>query len=88
MNYRKSEAKDAARAQFRGVWAAKSNPNDPDCVRLAVNGETITFQRSVECIVPEPYLVVAKNATYPKFKQEPGKGRKVAAYGAAARRCL
>ena len=26
MNYKKSEAKDAARAQFRGVWAAIATP--------------------------------------------------------------
>ena len=30
MNYRKSEAKDAARTQFRGVWAAIATPFTPD----------------------------------------------------------
>ena len=30
MNYRKSEAKEAARAQFRGVWAAITSPFTPD----------------------------------------------------------
>ena len=30
MNYRKSEAKDAARAQFRGVWAAIATPFHAD----------------------------------------------------------
>ena len=30
MNYRKSEAKEAARAQFRGVWAAITTPFTPD----------------------------------------------------------
>jgi len=30
MNYRKSEAKDAAFAQFRGVWAAIATPFTPD----------------------------------------------------------
>ncbi len=30
MNYRKSEAKEAARAQFRGVWAAIPTPFTPD----------------------------------------------------------
>lgn len=30
MNYKKSEAKDAARAQFRGVWAAIATPFTPD----------------------------------------------------------
>lgn len=30
MNYRKSEAKDAAKAQFRGVWAAITTPFTPD----------------------------------------------------------
>jgi len=30
MNYRKSEAKEAARAQFRGVWAAITTPFLPD----------------------------------------------------------
>jgi len=64
----------------RGVWAHKSNPADPDSVRLAVQGETLTFQRGVECIVPEPYLDVARHAVFQKFKQEPGKGRKVAAH--------
>ena len=42
----------------RGVWAHKSNPADPDSVRIAVQGETLTFQRGVECIVPEPYRVM------------------------------
>jgi hypothetical protein len=65
---------------FKVIWAAKSNPNDPNAIRLAVNGETITFKRSVECIVPEPYLDNARHAVYPKFTQEPGKGRKVVAY--------
>jgi hypothetical protein len=65
---------------WRGVWANKSNENDPDAVRLGINNETLTFQRGVECIVPEPYLEVAAHARYPKFKHEPGKGRKVSAY--------
>lgn len=30
MNYRKSEAKNAARAQFRGLWAAITTPFTPD----------------------------------------------------------
>jgi len=30
MNYRKSEAKEAARAQFRGLWAAITTPFIPD----------------------------------------------------------
>lgn len=30
MNYKKSEAKEAARAQFRGVWAAIATPFTPD----------------------------------------------------------
>ena len=30
MNYHKSEAKAAARAQFRGVWAAITTPFTPD----------------------------------------------------------
>ncbi len=30
MNYRKAEAKEAARAQFRGVWAAITTPFTPD----------------------------------------------------------
>jgi 4-hydroxy-tetrahydrodipicolinate synthase len=30
MNYQKSEAKEAARAQFRGVWAAIATPFTPD----------------------------------------------------------
>lgn len=30
MNYRKSEAKEASRAQFRGVWAAIPTPFSPD----------------------------------------------------------
>jgi 4-hydroxy-tetrahydrodipicolinate synthase len=30
MNYRKSEAKEAARAQFKGVWAAITTPFTPD----------------------------------------------------------
>jgi 4-hydroxy-tetrahydrodipicolinate synthase len=30
MNYRKSEAKEAAKAQFRGVWAAITTPFTPD----------------------------------------------------------
>ncbi len=30
MNYRKSEAKEASRAQFRGLWAAIPTPFTPD----------------------------------------------------------
>jgi len=30
MNYRKAEAKEAARAQFRGIWAAITTPFTPD----------------------------------------------------------
>ena len=30
MKYRRSEAKDAARAQFRGVWAAITTPFTPE----------------------------------------------------------
>ena len=30
MNYRKSEAEEASRAQFRGVWAAITTPFTPD----------------------------------------------------------
>ncbi|MFN7085640.1 MAG: dihydrodipicolinate synthase family protein [Burkholderiales bacterium] len=30
MNYRKSEAKEASRAQFRGIWAAITTPFTPD----------------------------------------------------------
>jgi dihydrodipicolinate synthase/N-acetylneuraminate lyase len=30
MNYRKSEAKEVARAQFRGVWAAITTPFTPE----------------------------------------------------------
>jgi 4-hydroxy-tetrahydrodipicolinate synthase len=30
MNYRKSEAKEASRAQFRGLWAAMTTPFTPD----------------------------------------------------------
>ena len=30
MNYRKAEAKEAARAQFRGLWAAITTPFTPD----------------------------------------------------------
>lgn len=65
---------------FRGQWANKSNPNDPDSVTLAINGETIRWQRGVDVIVPAPYLANAKDARYPKYKQEPGMGRKVEAY--------
>lgn len=65
---------------YRGVWVNKSNENDVESIRIGVNGETLTFQRGVECIVPEPYLPEEIHARYPKFKQEPGKGRKTAAY--------
>ena len=30
MNYRKSEAKQAAREQFHGLWAALTTPFTPD----------------------------------------------------------
>ena len=65
---------------FRGVWANKTNENDQESVRIGVNGEILTFQRGVECIVPEPYLPKEIHARYPKFKQEPGKGRKTIGY--------
>ena len=64
---------------FRGVWANKSNPADPDKVVITINGEPIMWQRGVECIVPECYLLAAKDAKYNKYTQEPNKGRKVAA---------
>ncbi len=35
MNYRKSEAKAASRAQFRGVWAAIPTPFTPDAKHYA-----------------------------------------------------
>lgn len=65
---------------YRGKFSEKSNPNDADAVRLSVNGECITWQRGVDTIVPDCYLEVAEHAIFPKFKQEPGKGRKVAAH--------
>jgi hypothetical protein len=62
---------------FRGRFAAKANVNDPDSVKLSVQGEILVFQRDVDTIIPEPYLVVAQNAKHPKFTVEPGQGRKV-----------
>lgn len=63
-----------------GIWASKANENDTESVRIGVNGETLTFQRGVETIVPEPYLPENIHAKYAKFKQEPGKGRKITSY--------
>lgn len=62
---------------FRGKWAEKANPLEPNSVIMSVNGEPLTWQRGVTTIVPEPYMVVAGNAVYQKFSQEPNKGRKV-----------
>ena len=62
---------------FLGTFASRSNTTDPEAVRLSVQGETITFKRGVDTIVPEPYLEVARHARYPKFTQEPGHGRKI-----------
>jgi len=62
---------------FRGRWAMKSNPTDIETVRIGVNGEVLQWQRGVPTIVPEPYLMAAKNSVITKFTQEPGKGRKI-----------
>jgi hypothetical protein len=64
---------------IKGIWANKSDPNDNDKVTISINGEPITWQRGVEVIVPECYLLAAKNARYPKYTVKPGEGRKVAA---------
>lgn len=60
---------------YRGVWANRQNENEPNKVVLEVNGEAIQWQRGVECIVPEAYLEVAKNATHDTFTVKPGEGR-------------
>jgi hypothetical protein len=64
---------------LRGMWANKADPNDTDAVRLSVNGEPITWQRGVPCIVPDCYLEVAQHATFNKYSVKPGEGRKVTA---------
>ena len=63
-----------------GIWANKANENETESIRIGVNGETLTFQRGVETIVPEPYLPENIHARYAKFKQQPGQGRKVVSH--------
>ena len=46
MNYKRSEAKEAAKAQFRGVWAAITTPFTPDD-RLD-EGEALAVERAIE----------------------------------------
>lgn len=65
---------------YRGMFANKSDPNDPDKVVLSINGEPITWQRGVEVIVPDCYLSCAEDARYAKYSVKPNEGRKVAAY--------
>lgn len=66
------------------VWIvrfhAKSHPNDTDDVALPVNGEIHQVKRETEGPCPERFLECADHATYPHYKQEQGKQRKVAAF--------
>ena len=69
-----------AKTRFiRGKWAQKSNPNDLETVRISIEGEVLQWQRGVTTIVPEPYLLAARDATVQQFTQEPSKGRKLVA---------
>jgi|GEM_PF-5127412 len=64
---------------LKGMWANKSDPNEPDKVVITVNGEPIMWQRGVETIVPECYYLAAKDAVYNKYSVKPSEGRKVSA---------
>ncbi len=68
---------NALKERFYNVrFQEKGNPNDPDDVMLSVNGETLIIQRGIKVIIPERYKICADNATYPVFRQLPGKTRK------------
>lgn len=55
----------------------KSRPDDDDDVTLAVNGDVLKIQRSMEVVIPDRYVECAKNARYPQFKQMPNQPRKI-----------
>lgn len=62
---------------WKVMFSDKGSTNDPDDVQLSVNGETLVIQRSTEVVIPDRFKVAADNATYPQFKQVPGKPRKL-----------
>jgi hypothetical protein len=66
-------------ATFKRVrFLPTSNHLDTPDVVLSVQGFVVKCQRGVETIVPDFILKAADNATYAKYKIEPGQGRKVA----------
>jgi hypothetical protein len=65
---------------FKVRFHDKSNPEDQDNVELSVNGEVLVLQREKEVVLPERFLICAQNATYPVYKQLPGKQRKIQAW--------
>jgi hypothetical protein len=62
---------------FKGKFQSKSNPLETEQVIICVNGENFMFKRNILCIAPEPVLLAAKDAVYPKYTQSPGVGRKI-----------
>lgn len=77
MRQSKEESQSGPTEKFYRVrFNAKSNANDTENVELSVNGEQRVIAREMEVILPERFLEVARHATYPIFKQVPGKTRK------------
>jgi len=64
---------------FWGRFAPKSKESDSDTVVLSVNGEVVQMERDKLVPLPERYWDVARNGTYPQYKQLPGIPRKVVA---------
>ena len=53
-----------------------NDPNAPEDVTLAVNGEIIQCQRQKDVCIPGRFRECAQNAIQRKYKHEPGKPRK------------
>jgi hypothetical protein len=62
------------------VFSPKGNPNDPNDVTLAVNGECLVIRRSFKVIVPDRFLEAADHALYAMYQQLPDKPRKITAW--------
>ena len=64
---------------YRVRFHAKAQPNDPDDVTLACNGENLIFRREQETIIPGRFKEVADHGQYVQFRQVPNKPRKIVA---------
>lgn len=60
-------------------FQAKSNPTDPEDVRLGVQGFVVSVKRNTRVPIPEFFLDCADHAVFNKYDVQPGQGRKVVA---------